>query len=157
MSSAPDVLIIGIGNAQCGDDGVGPAVVEALEARGLPGVELMFCEGDGLQMLDAWKNVGKVVLIDAVMSGGKPGTVYRFDAHAQRLPADLSFSSTHAFGVAGAIELARVLDQLPSYLMVYAIEGKNFSIGAGLSPEVELAVLDVVERVANEVRFMSNI
>ena len=151
--SLPDVLIIGIGNALRGDDGAGPAAVEALEARALAAeVELLTCAGDGLQLLDAWKNASRVILIDTVTSGGEPGTVYRFDARALMLPAELRFSSTHAFGVAEAVELARALGDLPSHLVIYAVEGKNFSVGAGLSPQLERAVLDVVERVSNEVR-----
>lgn len=151
MLSPPPVLIIGIGNTLRGDDGVGPAVIAALEARGLAGAQLIACQGDGPWLLDVWKHAGRVVIIDAVTSGGKPGAVYRFDAHRQALPTDLSFSSTHAFGVAEAIELARVLEQLPPQVVIYAIEGKHFSIGTRLSPEVERALDEVVERVAGEV------
>ena len=151
MVSPPDVLVIGVGNTLRGDDGAGPAVIAALEARGLPGAQLMTCQGDGLQLLETWKCASKVVLIDAVMAGGKPGAVYRFDAIAQALPADLSFSSTHAFGVAEAIELARALDQLPQHIVIYAVEGEHFAAGERLSPQVERALGEVVERVAGEV------
>jgi hydrogenase maturation protease len=48
--------------------------------------------------------------------------------------------STHALGVAEAIELARALGRLPARLEVYAIEGARFTAGAGLSPAVEQAV-----------------
>ncbi|HVB73010.1 MAG TPA: hydrogenase maturation protease [Ktedonobacteraceae bacterium] len=151
MSSPPDVLVIGVGNTLRGDDGVGLAVIAALEARGLPGAQLMSCQGDGLQLIETWKRADRIILIDAVTSGGKAGMVYRFDAIAQALPADLSFSSTHAFGVVEAIELARALDQLPPHIVIYAVEGKNFAIDARLSPEVERALDDLVERVAREV------
>jgi hydrogenase maturation protease len=152
----PEVLVVGIGNPLRGDDGVGPTALAALEARELPGAQLMAFQGDGLLLLDAWKHADRVILIDAVTSGGKPGAVYRFDALAQTFPAGLSFSSTHAFGVAEAIELARTLKQLPSSLVIYGIEGKNFTIGAGLSPEVKRALHDVVERIENEVRLHSS-
>ncbi len=152
MSSPPDILVIGVGNALRGDDGVGPAVIAALEARGLQGARAMNCqEGDGLQLIETWKHADTVILIDAVTSGAKPGAVYRFDEIAQALPADLTFSSTHAFGVVEAIELARALDQLPPRVVVYAVEGKHFAIGASLSPDVERALDEVVERVAREV------
>jgi hydrogenase maturation protease len=150
-STQPETLVIGIGNELRGDDGAGLAVIAALEARGLPGIQLMACGGDGLLLIEVWKHASRVMLIDAATGAGEPGTVHRYDALAQAFPADLSFTSTHAFGVAEAIELARVLGQLPSHLVIYAIEGKNFSVGAVLSPEVERAVYDVVERVSNEV------
>ena len=93
-----------------------------------------------------------VILIDAVSSGAPPGTLYRFDALTQPMPGRYSFHSTHAFGVAEAIELARALHVLPPNLIVYAIEGKNFATGVGLSPEVEQAVQRVVEQVTREVQ-----
>ncbi len=80
-----------------------------------------------------------------------PGTIYQFDARKQPIPAQLSFQSTHVFGVGEAIELARILEQLPPILIVYAIEGETFSIGIGLSPKVEQAMQRVVEQVSCEV------
>jgi Ni,Fe-hydrogenase maturation factor len=40
--------------------------------------------------------------------------------------------------------------------MVYGIEGKNFLLGVGLSPEVENAVQEVVEQVAHEIQGWKN-
>lgn len=153
-TSLPGMLVIGIGNPLRGDDGVGPTIVEILKARGLPGARLMTCHGDGLLLIETWKNKG-VMLIDAATSGAHPGTVYRFDALRRPLPAGFSLYSTHAFGIAETIELARTLDQLPSHLVIYAIEGRNFAMGAGLSPEVERAVHDVVERLVCEASLLA--
>jgi len=83
---------------------------------------------------------------------GNPGAIYQFDAHKEPILAQLSFQSTHAFGLGEAIELARVLEQLPPILIVYAIEGENFSTGIGLSSKVEQAVQKVVEKVSREVQ-----
>jgi hydrogenase maturation protease len=88
-------------------------------------------------------------VIDAVVTGAAPGTVHVWDG--QRLPAfAMSSASTHGLGVAQAIELARTLDRLPARLRVYGIEGKEFAIGSAVSPEVEWAVEEVVERIAIE-------
>lgn len=92
------------------------------------------------------------ILIDAVSSGGNPGTIYKFDALKQPLPTELSFQSTHVVNVGEAIELARVLEQLPPILNVYAIVGENFSTGIGLTSKVEQEVLKVVEPVCGEVQ-----
>ena len=48
--------------------------------------------------------------------------------------------STHGFGVADAIELARSLGRLPERLDVYAIEGADFGHGDELTPAVAGAV-----------------
>jgi hydrogenase maturation protease len=150
------ILVIGIGNEYRSDDGVGLAAIRKLKARGLPDILLMESNGDGTVLMEAWAAATKVILIDAVYADGKPGTIHRLDALTEAIPTGLSFPSTHTFGVAEALELARALDQLPSSLMVYGIEGKNFLLGVGLSPEVENAVQEVVEQVAHEIQGWKN-
>ena len=93
----------------------------------------------------------RVVLLDAVSSGATPGTIHRFDAHTDTIPAKFYHYSTHAFSVAEAVELARTLNKLPQHLIVYGIEGKNFEAGVSLSAEVEKAVEQVIEKVVEEV------
>jgi hydrogenase maturation protease len=141
------MLVIGVGNTYRGDDGAGPAVIALLRAEELPGVRMLECDGDCSALLDAWHGADAVILIDAVSSGARPGTIYRFDALAQALPREVSFQSTHAFGVAEALALGRTLGQLPSSLILYAIQGRNFATGIGLSPEVESAVQVVAQQL----------
>ena len=134
-------MVIGIGNRWAGDDDAGLAV-----ARRVGGREL---EGDPLALLDAWAGADDVVVVDAASSGAPPGTIRRFDARSGPLPARLVRSSTHALGVAEAIELARALDRLPARLEVCVIEGTRFTSGAGLSPAVERAVGELAVQLAD--------
>jgi len=145
------ILVIGIGNEYRSDDGVGLVVARELRAQNLSGVQVAESSGDGAALIEAWETARTVILIDAAFSGAEPGTICRFEAHSQPVPMSLSFHSTHAFGVAEAIELARALQQLPSSLIVYAIVGKNFSAGTSLSPEVAEAAERVVEQVVLKV------
>src|SRR5690349_7192119 len=141
------MLVIGIGNSYRSDDGAGPAVLALLRTMHLPGVWLLECDGDCSILLEAWQGADAVVLVDAVSSSAPPGTIYHFDLLARQLPRDLSFQSTHAFGVAEALELGRVLNQLPASLTLYAIEGKSFATGIGLSDEVTPAVQEVAQQL----------
>ncbi|SRR5579875_3561633 len=145
------VLVIGIGNEYRGDDGVGLAVVRALRTRQLENTRLMECDGDCTVLFEAWKDVDKVILVDAVVSGASAGTISRFDAHTQALPANYTFSSTHAFGIAETLALARALGQLPPCLIVYGIEGKSFASGESLTPQVKKALPNVVEQVLTDI------
>ena len=74
-------------------------------------------------MIDAIEGREAAVLVDASSSGAAPGTIHRFDASAEPVPARSFRSSTHAFGVGEAIELARALGKLPGTVVVYGIEG----------------------------------
>jgi hydrogenase maturation protease len=58
--------------------------------------------------------------------------------------------SSHGFGVAVAIELARALGTLPPHCILYAIEAVDFTSGAALSPAVASAAHDVAERIRAE-------
>jgi len=146
------ILLIGVGNEYRSDDGVGLVVVRALQARGLPDTSCIESNGDGVALMEAWTTASRVILIDAVSSGAEPGRIHHFDALAQPIPASFSFPSTHAFGVAEALQLARTLHRLPSSLLVYGIEGKNFFAGVSLSSKVENAVREVVEQIVKEVQ-----
>ena len=152
---APRVLVVGVGNAYRSDDAVGLIAARQIAARHLPNVQVVEASGEGAALIETWRDAEVVVLIDAVHAtrGALPGTIFRFDAHVQSLPANFFHYSTHAFGVAEAIELARALNQLPPRLMVFGIEGKLFDAGVGLSIEVERAVRSVVRRVRRSIRF----
>lgn len=152
-AALPDtVLVIGVGNRYRADDGVGPVVSAAIAARKLPEVRTAEHCGEGAGLMALWEGAGRVVLIDAVRSGSAPGTIHRFDARAQRVPSGLFNYSTHAFSVAEAVEMARVLSMLPASLVLYGIEAADVGSGERLSPRVEEAAERVVERIVDELR-----
>ena len=144
-------LIIGLGNEYRRDDAVGLVVARRLKQSAPESVLVLEETGEGASLLESWQDAEAVILIDAVHSGAKPGTVHRLDAHAQPIAKKFFRFSTHAFGLAEGVELARALGRLPPRLIVYGVEGKSFEAGVGLSPEVEAAAQEVVERVLGDV------
>ena len=144
------VLLIGCGNEYRGDDGAGLLVARLAQQMGSEHIAVRESGGEGAALLDAWEGAETVILIDAVSSGSEAGAIYRVEAHRERLPAEFFGCSTHAFGVAEAIELARALGRLPARLIVYGIEGKSFAAGAGLSPEVSEAARRVADSLLND-------
>jgi hydrogenase maturation protease len=136
------VKVIGIGNEWRGDDGAGLAAAERAGGLALAGEPIALVEALGAAGGD------EVVIVDAVSSGARPGTVHVFDAGLEPLPAELFGSpSTHALGLAEAIEIARSLGRLPARVRVYGIEGAQFDYGRGLSPEVDAAVGRVLAEI----------
>jgi hydrogenase maturation protease len=144
--SGPPLTVIGVGNAWRGDDAAGLEVAKRLREV-QEELRVIQHEGDQSRLVDLFGGSDLVVVVDAAHSGAPAGTVFRFDAADEPLPAPLLRGSTHAFGVAEAVELARALGRLPRELIVYAIEGQTFETGAGLTPEVERAVEEVVEEL----------
>jgi hydrogenase maturation protease len=144
------VRIIGVGNPLRRDDGVGWAAARAIR-RAAPAVRVLELEGEGAALLEAWAEAETVIVIDAVRGGAAPGTVYRFEPPRDRLPRTFASTSTHAFGLPDAVQLGEALGQLPRRLIVYGVEGADFTAGEGLSAEVAAAVPALVARVVAEV------
>jgi hydrogenase maturation protease len=142
------VILIGVGNGWRGDDGAGLAVARRVRELAPTAVEVREVEGDATALVDAWSGAEHVVVVDAAESGAAPGSIQRFDARAQPLPVRSLRSSTHAFGVADAVELARALGRLPDRLDVYAIEGASFAAGEHLSLAVERAVTELASELS---------
>jgi len=145
-------LILGIGNPERGDDAVGYEIVRLLRGRLPAGFEALQCPGEATAIVQELEGADVAVLVDATVSGAPPGTVHRFDVTGQVLPSRLAEVSSHGFGLAQAIELARALGSLPRRCIVYAIEGAQFEPSAVLSAEVARAAGKVIECILDEIR-----
>ncbi len=160
--------IIGCGNFDRGDDAAGLLVARRLRALGveglgvgIPGVEISCIEiieqsGESFSLMDCWFGFEHVILVDATAPRGTPGQVKVWNAHANTLPEDVFACSTHAFGVREAVELARAMNRLPQTLLIYGIEGSDFSLGSPLSAEVERAVESVARQLLALARTMTD-
>jgi hydrogenase maturation protease len=151
MEKAPSspVRIIGVGNPFRRDDGVGIAVARILAGRNFSSAEVVEESGEGASLLEAMEGRESVILIDAVSSGAPPGTVHLLNPREETIPSDFFHYSTHAFSVAEAVEMARVLDKLPKNLWIFGIEGEDFTYGLGFTSKVKTAIAQVVRRIAD--------
>ena len=143
------VRIIGCGNRDRGDDGAGLLVAERLRALGIEAQEQ---SGEALSLIESWAGAETVIVVDAVVSGKAPGEITVWDARSKPVWNVTGRGSTHHFGLAEAVELARSLDRLPPRLVIYGIEGRRFEPGSALSPEVTEAIGKVAELIASECR-----
>lgn len=130
--------IVGCGSLYRRDDGVGLSVARRLAALELEGTQVLACPGDGALIFDLLRGAGEVVLIDAMRSGRRPGSLAVFHPLHEPLPSGQFFSS-HGMGLGYAVGLAKSLEVLPRDLLIYGIEGADFSCGDGLTPVVEAA------------------
>ncbi len=144
---SPRVVVAGIGNVYRGDDGVGPVIAARLGPM-LPSSVLVL-EGldDPIELIDAWEGVELAVVVDAVVSSAKPGTVHQLEISGP-LPAMFRRLSTHLFSVAQVIELGAVLERMPDRLVVIGVEAAEVNQGrVGLTAQVEAAADRVVADV----------
>jgi hydrogenase maturation protease len=147
-----NVIVIGVGNSFRGDDAVGLMVARLLKEQSPAHIRVVEQSRQAFALLELWDKTDTVIIIDAVVSGAEPGTVHRFDVQAGPIPTAWFHGSTHAFGVAEAIELARALGQLPPRVLVFGIEARRWEAGVRLSPELERVVPTLVQHILQEVR-----
>ncbi len=156
---AARLTVIGVGNASRRDDGAGLLAARGVRARlatapGADAVDIRECAGEATALMDAWTDCDQVIIVDAVYSGADPGTIHRLDAHSESVPHSFLRASSHSFGVAEAIELARVLGKLPRRVVVYGVEGREFGYGDELSAAARAAVARAVEKIVKEIHIL---
>ena len=140
-----DTLVIGLGNSWRGDDGAGPAVARELLDEVRARARVRGRAGGADRGLDGRRRGDRRRRRQLRRAAGDdPPARPARRADPRRAVA----GSTHAFGLAETIELARALDRLPARVTVYGIEGERFTAGEELSQPVRAAV----EQVGLELR-----
>jgi hydrogenase maturation protease len=149
------ILVIGTGNPLRTDGGVGTRTVETLQAffEFSPNVTFVRdweqCRG----LLQTLMESDGVIVIDAVCTGSRPGTLHRITDN--RLRGTLSNSDLpHQVTLADTLSVADILGRPPEMVIV-AIEPEDMtSAGTQLTETVELLIPDLVASVAAEVKRM---
>ncbi len=143
-------LIIGIGNDLRGDDSVGLEIARRLLATRPADWDVCEVSDDALALMDAWQGREAVIIVDATQAEDTPGKIMRLDPTDGPLSDIMNDVSSHGLGLGHSLELARSLARLPRHCVVFVVEGINFAMGTGLSPEVEQSMPQVLERVRLE-------
>jgi hydrogenase maturation protease len=146
------VLVIGVGNPYRRDDGFGVVVLNRLGEQPTPGLLTVEESGESAALISRWSGHPFVIMVDAVSSGAEPGTIHRLECGDGKwnVPARSSQASTHGLGVANAVELGTVLNQLPERLVIFGVETADVSNGSGLTAKVAAAVDVVVAKIVAE-------
>jgi len=140
------VLIIGIGNEFRGDDAAGILLARHLREHLSGGVPVLEHSGEGASLMELFAEHGRILVLDAVKADLVPGTVVCLNAVRDRVPANFFHYSTHDFGLAEAVELARRLNRLPEALTIFGIVGRQFGFGDPVSAEVSRVFPRVVQQ-----------
>ncbi|HYA49461.1 MAG TPA: hydrogenase maturation protease [Burkholderiales bacterium] len=135
------VLVVGIGNPGRGDDGLGPAAAERLEALRLAGVT---CDANYQLSIEdalACSRHDLVVFVDAARGLRVPFTWKEVRPEAA-VPA-----LTHALGPGAVLAVCSALYSRTPRARLLAIRGHRWGVGEGLSPRAK-------ENLGRAVRFL---
>lgn len=151
MEERDTLLILGLGNLICSDDGVGVAAVDRLcRQYELPdGVRALDGGTHGMTLLCEFEGVDDVILVDAVGIEKPPGTPVRFEGE-EVMAVVRDRLSAHQVGVADLLDALRWTDALPRRIVLLGLVPQTDELGLGLTPEVEAGLEGLVHEVAEE-------
>ena len=150
------LVVLGIGNTLLRDDGVGVHVVRELErqvARGdallPPDTQLVDGGTLGLDLLPLIAGARAVLLVDAALLGGVPGSVAVLRGDALRAPGGSARAVVPA-GIDALLAAARLADLLPAGVCLVGVEPGTIAPGLGLTAAVRAALPAAVAAAIGE-------
>ena len=151
MASRPTLLVLGLGNVLCCDDGLGVRAVDRLldEWETPPGARVLDGGTLGLALLAQFQRADRVILVDAIGSDTEPGSLVRLEGEDVE-PAVRRRLSVHQVGVADLLDGLRLLDEFPQELVLLGIVPQSLELSVSLSPSVEANLPVLVEWVVRE-------
>ena len=148
--------VIGCGNLNRSDDGVGVLVVQRLAERlrkhPVPGVQAFDCGTAGMEVMFRARGSDALLIVDASASGSAPGTVY--EVPGEELAADYEATySLHDFRWQHALGAGRKIygEEFPAQVSVWLIEAAELGLGVELSAPVAAAAEQVYAKVLERV------
>lgn len=153
MGDRSSLLILGLGNLLCRDDGVGVVAAQVIaETSIIPdGVEVLDGGTLGLALLPYLEDADRAILVDAIQVDAPPGTLVRLEGEEVG-PAVAERLSVHQVGVADLIEAARWRGRVPPTLVLLGVVPETTELGVDLSPRVEAALPALLASVRAEAR-----
>lgn len=144
----PLILVMGLGNVLFQDDGVGVHLIRKLQKDPIPKI---VCAEVGTAVLGAlhlieWAD--KILAVDSMQAGGRPGTIYSFELKNGGDPG--SQESLHGKALLSALKfLSR---KTPPAIRILGIEPETNAFGLDLSPSVQASLPQVIHKVREIVK-----
>jgi hydrogenase maturation protease len=141
---SPGTVVIGVDNTILSDEGVGVHAAKLLESdpRLPAGVRVLDGGTIGLELVPYASEASHVLLLDAMTSGQAPGALARMAG--KELLAATGGRSVHQLGVADLLSALFLVSARPQEIVVLGVEPGNTDWGTSLSPEVEAALVPLV-------------
>lgn len=156
MDSQTDrILIVGVGNALLRDEGLGVHVARALQAMKPALPEHVDVFEAGTLMMDALPRMtsySRVIVVDAVRAGKRPGSIYRIEADdGPATPPECGEAvSLHEIGVAETLSIGALMGLKPKSTLIVGAEPERIEPGTELSPRLVKAARRIVSMLLAE-------
>ena len=151
---AAKLSIIGVGNREMGDDGIGVILVERLRGQiergewAAGGIELVSAGTDPLLAGAVAAESPRTLILDAAKMDAPAGEIRFFQADDAAIPSQAW--TTHSLPLSGVLELLTDLGRAAG-LRVAGIQPASMEPGQGISPQLESRVPEMLEKIKEEV------
>ena len=145
--------MLGLGNILLHDEGVGVRVIERLQKLYSfpPNVRILDGGTLGMDLLPYVEAADRLVVIDALDTGAKPGTITRLEGDT--VPSFVGIKmSPHQMGLADLLAAAHLCECCPTTLVLWGIQPQAIDLSLDLSPKVAAQVPVVAEKIVGELR-----
>lgn len=155
MENTKPTIVIGLGNPLMADEGIGVVLIEKLAelaAQGQLPQDVDYHDGGcgGMYLLHAIAGREKVILIDCAKMGTAPGTIRRFTPDDVQTVKKLAHLSLHEIDIIRVLDLARMIDQCPSQVVIFGIEPVTIEPRQSLTPLLENRLSEYLQVVTQE-------
>lgn len=145
-------IVIGVGNPVIADDALGLAVAHYLQKQltGSSGITVTEVHNGGLELMESMAGYDRAFVVDAIVAGQPPGTIYRLGV--DDVASTRNTSTTHNGSLSTALELGRLVGlKIPGVVRIWAVEAADVSsFCERLTPQVERAVPVVAAEIMSE-------
>ena len=153
------VLVLGIGNLVMCDDGVGVRVVQELQRSYCFPENVKVVDGGtlGLDLLPMLENVTHLILVDAVETGEKAGTLIRLSG--AELPVVLATKlSPHQMGLKDLLAVSELMGHSPREMVLIGVQPGCIEMGVEMTSDVDARLDEMIAKVLSELeRFGVNV
>jgi hydrogenase maturation protease len=152
--SSPSLCVVGMGNILYRDEGVGVYAARCLERafRFEPQIAIADGAALGFGVIDLFSDSTTLIVLDAVLADGSPGTVYRL-VEEQLLDLASSVRMTaHEVEPLQLLRLSPAFTDPPEMVLLGIVPADTSQLCVGLTPELEAAFPPYVEAVVAELR-----
>jgi hydrogenase maturation protease len=150
------VLVLGLGNLIHSDDGIGIHAIHRLQRDpSLPrSATLMDGGTHGLSLAPHICGFQRLLVIDAIDVGEKPGTLMKLEGDAVgRMPGK---PSVHQLGFADLMIAMKLLGESPEEVVVFGVQPQSTEWGTELTPLVDAALDQLVPAVIARLQLWVN-
>lgn len=142
------ITLLGVGNILLTDEGLGVHVINTLKDNYLftPTINIIDGGTMGMELLSYMDGMKRLVLVDAINGGEKPGTVYEF-THEEVENYFTKNISAHEVGIQDILRIRALQEEPLEAATVIGVEPFSLEIGLEPSSVVAKVLPEVISRV----------